>query len=77
MQRRACYPPSGHGRRGAGRLGIWFQETEGAKFWMQVLSVKQRGVADILLCCVDGEEELPEAIEAIYPQTIVQTCTST
>jgi putative transposase len=44
---------------------------------MQVLSVKQRGVADILLCCVDGEEELPEAIEAIYPQTIVQTCTST
>src|SRR5213078_2543450 len=56
-------------------LGMWFQESEGAKFWMQVLSeLKQRGVADILLCCVDGLKGFPEAIEAIYPQTIVQTC---
>ena len=54
---------------------MWFQETEGAKFWMQVLSeLKQRGVRDILLCCVDGLKGFPEAIEAIYPATVVQTC---
>src|SRR5207302_7365789 len=56
-------------------LGMWFQESEGAKFWMQVLNEpKQRGVSDILLCCVDGLKGFPEAIEAIYPQTVVQTC---
>ena len=56
-------------------LGIWLQETEGAKFWMQVLTeLKQRGVGDILLCCVDGLKGFPEAIEAIFPQTVVQTC---
>ena len=50
-------------------LGMWFQETEGAKFWMQVLTdLKQRGVQDILICCVDGLKGFPEAIEAIYPQ---------
>ena len=56
-------------------LGLWFQETEGAKFWMQVLSeLKQRGVRDILICCVDGLKGFPEAIEAIFPNTTVQTC---
>ena len=50
-------------------LGMWFQETEGAKFWMQVLSeLKQRGVRDILICCVDGLKGFPEAIEAIFPR---------
>jgi mutator family transposase len=50
-------------------LGMWFQETEGAKFWMQVLSeLKQRGVQDILICCVDGLKGFPEAIEAISPR---------
>ena len=54
---------------------MWFQETEGAKFWMQVLDdLKQRGVRDILICCVDGLTGFPEAIEAIFPQTTVQTC---
>ena len=54
---------------------MWFQETEGAKFWMQVLNeLKQRGVQDILICCVDGLKGFPEAIEAIFPQTSVQTC---
>ena len=54
---------------------MWFQETEGAKFWMQVLSdLKQRGVRDILICCVDGLKGFPEAIEAIFPKTVVQTC---
>jgi putative transposase len=76
VQRRACYLALGvtvEGERDV--LGIWFQETEGAKFWMQVLAeLKQRGVADILLCCVDGLKGFPEAIEAIYPNTVVQTC---
>src|SRR4051794_32388795 len=76
VQRRACYLALGvtvEGDRDV--LGMWFQETEGAKFWMQVLSeLKQRGVADILLCCVDGLKGFPEAIEAIFPNTVVQTC---
>jgi putative transposase len=76
VQRRACYLALGvtvEGERDV--LGMWFQETEGAKFWMQVLSeLKQRGVNDILLCCVDGLKGFPEAIEAIYPNTVVQTC---
>ena len=56
-------------------LGMWFQDTEGAKFWMQVLNdLKQRGVRDILICCVDGLTRFPEAIEAIFPLTTVQTC---
>src|SRR6266516_3344658 len=76
VQRRACYLALGvtvEGERDV--LGMWFQETEGATFWMQVLSeLKQRGLADILLCCVDGLKGFPEAIEAIYPNTVVQTC---
>jgi putative transposase len=56
-------------------LGMWFQDTEGAKFWMQVLSeLQERGVSDILICCVDGLEGFPEAIEAVFPMTTVQTC---
>jgi putative transposase len=56
-------------------LGMWFQDTEGAKFWMQVLSeLKQRGVQDILIACVDGLKGFPEAIEAVFPLTTVQTC---
>jgi putative transposase len=76
VQRRACYLALGvtvEGDRDV--LGLWFQESEGAKFWMQVLAeLKQRGVADILICCVDGLKGFPEAIEAIFPQTVVQTC---
>src|SRR4051794_35047074 len=56
VQRRACYLALGltvEGERDV--LGLWFGETEGAKFWMQVLTaLKQRGVRDILICCVDG-----------------------
>ena len=52
-----------------------FEHTEGAKFWMQVLTdLRQRGVQDILICCVDGRKGFPEAIEAVFPQTTVQTC---
>jgi transposase-like protein len=56
-------------------LGIWFQHTEGAKFWLQVLTeLRTRGVNDVLVCCVDGLQGFPEAIEAVYPTTWVQTC---
>jgi putative transposase len=76
VRRKACYLALGvtvDGDRDL--LGMWFQETEGAKFWMQVLNdLKQRGVQDILICCVDGLKGFPDAIEAIYPQTVVQTC---
>ena len=76
VQRRACYVALGitlEGDRDV--LGLWFEETEAAKFWMQVLSeLKQRGVRDILICCVDGLKGFPEAIEAIFPNTTVQTC---
>jgi putative transposase len=76
VQRRACYLALGltvEGERDV--LGIWFQESEGAKFWMQILAeLKQRGVQDILICCVDGLKGFPEAIEAIFPKTTVQTC---
>jgi putative transposase len=76
VQRKACYLALGitlEGDRDV--LGMWFQDTEGAKFWMQVLSeLKQRGVQDILICCVDGLKGFPEAIEAVFPDTTVQTC---
>jgi putative transposase len=75
VARRACYLALGvtvDGDRDV--LGMWFQETEGAKFWMQVLTeLKQRGIRDILICCVDGLKGFPEAIEAIFPHTVVQT----
>jgi putative transposase len=76
VQRRACYLALGVGIDGSRDvLGMWFQETEGAKFWMQVLSeLKHRGVADILIACVDGLKGFPEAIEAVFPATTVQTC---
>jgi len=76
VQRRALYLALGvtlDGDRDV--LGMWFQETEGAKFWMQVLQdLKTRGVRDILIACVDGLTGFPDAIEAIFPQTTVQTC---
>jgi putative transposase len=76
VQRRALYLALGvtlDGDRDV--LGMWFQETEGAKFWMQVLTdLKTRGVRDILIACVDGLTGFPDAIEAIFPKTTVQTC---
>jgi len=56
-------------------LGLWIEQTEGAKFWLKVLNdLKNRGVQDILIAVVDGLKGFPEAIEAAYPQTTVQTC---
>ena len=76
VQRKACYLALAIGMDGEREvLGMWFQETEGAKFWMQVLTeLRDRGVRDILICCVDGLKGFPEAIETIFPKTIVQTC---
>ena len=72
----ACYLAIGVNLEGdRDVLGIWFQRTEGAKFWLQVLTdLKTRGVHDVLICCVDGLEGFPEAIEAVYPKAWVQTC---
>lgn len=56
-------------------LGIWIAQTEGAKFWLQVVTeLKNRGVQDIFIACVDGLKGFPEAIEAVYPKTAVQLC---
>lgn len=56
-------------------LGIWIEQTEGAKFWMRVMSeLKNRGVNDILIAVVDGLKGFPEAITAVFPDTQVQTC---
>jgi putative transposase len=76
VQTRACYLAVGvtcDGDREV--LGLWWQETEGAKFWLAVLNdLHQRGVGDILICCVDGLSGFPEAIEAVFPQAWGQTC---
>ena len=56
-------------------LGIWASDNEGSKFWMQVITeLKNRGVQDIFVACVDGLKGFPEAIEAIFPQTQIQLC---
>lgn len=56
-------------------LGLWIAENEGAKFWMQVLNeLKNRGVQDILIACMDGLTGFPEAVRAVYPDTRVQLC---
>jgi putative transposase len=56
-------------------LGLWIEQTEGAKFWLRVMNeLKTRGLADILIAVVDGLNGFPEAIGTVFPQTIVQTC---
>lgn len=56
-------------------LGIWIAQTEGAKFWLQVVTeLKNRGVQDIFIACVDGLKGFPEAIETAFPKTSVQLC---
>ncbi|MEO7774187.1 MAG: IS256 family transposase [Steroidobacteraceae bacterium] len=56
-------------------LGIWIEQTEGAKFWMRVMSeLKNRGVNDILIAVVDGLKGFPDAINAVFPLTQIQTC---
>jgi len=76
VRTRACYLAVGvtvDGDREA--LGIWWQDTEGAKFWLAVLNdLRQRGVHDVLIACVDGLTGFPDAIAAVFPETWVQTC---
>jgi putative transposase len=56
-------------------LGLWIEQTEGAKFWLRVMNeLKDRGVADILIAVVDGLKGFPEAISAVFPKTQVQAC---
>lgn len=56
-------------------LGLWIARTEGAKFWLQIVTeLRNRGVEDILFACVDGLKGFPEAIETVYPKTEVQLC---
>jgi putative transposase len=76
VRSRACYLAIGVSVEGEREvLGIWWQETEGAKFWLAVLNdLHHRGVVDVLVACVDGLTGFPEAIEAVFPQAWVQTC---
>ena len=56
-------------------LGLWIAETEGSKFWFSVFNeLKNRGVQDCFIACVDGLKGLPEAIETVFPETQVQLC---
>ena len=56
-------------------LGLWVAESEGAKFWLQVLTeLRNRGVEDILIACVDGLSGFPDAIETVYPKARIQLC---
>jgi len=56
-------------------LGLWVNATEGAKFWMSVLmNLKNRGMKDAFIICTDGLKGFPDAIEAVFPSTLVQTC---
>src|ERR671926_518676 len=56
-------------------LGLWIEQTEGAKFWLRVMNeLKDRGVQDILIAVVDGLKGFPEAISAVFPKTQVQAC---
>ena len=56
-------------------LGCWIADTEGAKFWQKVLTdLRNRGMRDVLIACCDGLTGLPDAINAVFPETVVQTC---
>ena len=76
VENRAVYVAIGinlEGRKDV--LGLWTSSTEGAKFWMNVLTeLRNRGVRDVYLFCVDGLKGFPQAIESIYPQAQVQLC---
>jgi len=76
IQNKAIYLALGITMEGAKEvLGMWAAENEGAKFWMQIVTeLKNRGLKDIFIACVDGLKGFPEAIEAVYPETQVQLC---
>jgi len=76
VENRAVYVAIGVGIDGRKDvLGLWTSGSEGAKFWLAVLTeLKNRGVRDILMACVDGLKGFPQAIEAVFPETRVQLC---
>ncbi len=76
VQNRAIYLAIGIKLEGTKEvLGMWTSASEGAKFWLQVLTeLRNRGVNDIFIACVDGLKGFPEAIEAVYPKAQVQLC---
>ena len=78
VSKRAVYVVLGIDREGDKQLlGLWVgeAETEGAKFWLKVLTdLRNRGLKDILIACCDGLKGFPQAIEAVYPQAQVQLC---
>ena len=76
VQNQAVYVALGISKDGHKELlGLWVGEAEGAKFWLNVLTeLKNRGIRDILIACMDGLRGFPEAVEAIYPQTQIQLC---
>ena len=54
-------------------LGLWIEQTEGAKFWLRVMNeLKNRGISDILIAVVDGLKGFPEAINAVFPLTVIR-----
>jgi putative transposase len=76
VQNRAVYVVIGINLEGHKEvLGLWTSANEGAKFWLHVLTeLKNRGVQDIFIACVDGLKGFPEAIEAVFPRTLIQLC---
>ncbi len=76
VKNRAVYLALGINRQGEKELlGLWLAETEGAKFWLTVFTeLKNRGMQDCFIACVDGLKGLPEAVEAVFPRTQVQLC---
>ena len=73
---KACHLAVGVDVDGVKRvLGMWIEQTEGARFWMQVMTeLRNRGIKDVLIVCCDGLPGLPEAIASAWPKAIVQTC---
>ena len=76
IKKKAVYLALGVNMQGEKELlGLWIAQTEGAKFWLNVLTeLKNRGLKDIFIACVDGLTGFPDAIETVYPQTDVQLC---
>ena len=76
VRNKSVYMALGINMRGTKEvLGLWMADNEGAKFWLHVITeLRNRGVQDILIACCDGLKGFPEAIESVFPQTVVQTC---
>ena len=76
VRMKACHLAVGVDLEGRKRvLGMWIEQTEGARFWSQVLTeIRNRGVRDVLILCCDGLTGLPDAVASVFPLTVVQTC---